>query len=333
MRTSSHMVKKSRFDPGSKGGQILKEIDRIIKTEGGEELWLEWSPPQLIPRYNGFRLKRIDNGNRNNWKIILAIVGEPKYVARINNINEKGLWRIRQFLAANSIPEKISAKQKSQGLPPMLPPQSMLPTHSLSEGEKEMMEPEKQTDSLTEEFPEPLAQEISGEPPKEGKLKNPLRVNSESADLVLMAIEDIIKSEKIKPWAGWYKIKNLSKKILNALTDEQTNRTNARLTLLRLLKRMEKNGQIKMQRKGMARCVKIFLPHKSEENKTAIQQSAVSAGVPSGPAPIAKPKPTEQIPTLAINALKEMKFTELLRLKEEIRNDSELSSLLKFLLE
>lgn len=238
MRISSHM--KQAFDPSSRGGHILQNMDRQFFAGNPDGLWLEWSPQRIVPKHDGYHIQRIKGGK---WQIRLSVIGEPRYTIRFGPASEAVIASVRSFFHREL---GVPAKPK------------------ILKGATMMKKPEQTMPSLIASA-EGAPATPPVQPPKKAKgEQNPLRVNAANADLVLLAMHVIIEREHLPKRFGWYRIQQFSRKILEEIgaDPETTNRTNTIISLGRMLNWMEKRGLIVYQRKGTSRSIRVQFPEK-----------------------------------------------------------------------
>jgi hypothetical protein len=280
----------NRFDPKGRCGQILKEIERLFPSVN---LWLEWSPPRIVARHNGFFLRKIKG---NGWKLALNMKGEPRHVVRVRDVDEAGIARIKALVETLIVMKPKTPKPAVQ-------------------------EPERKEEPM-------VTKPVTNAEPT----KHPLPANSDSAELVLEAIGDIVRGEKLLPVDGWYTVEKLGEKILAEFAHTDKEKLQVRATLPRLINKLVSTGKIKYEKKPKYRDARIAI--------LAPKASTVAAGEatpleeePPTTLPVAPPVAISQATAQALGVLKAASWQEVLQLKEAIKSDATLSSLLQYLLQ
>lgn len=110
MKISTHMV--DLYKPKSRCGQILAEIEERFFKNKPDALRLEWSPPRLVARHDGYFLRQ---AHGNGWKLFLSIRGEPRHAVKISHADEAAINGIVSFLRTILNPK---AKEKKMTKPP-----------------------------------------------------------------------------------------------------------------------------------------------------------------------------------------------------------------------
>jgi len=288
MEKSSHMRK--RYDEGSRCAQILAEVEERFFQDGPDALWLEWSPPRLVARRNGCRIRKI---NGNGWKLSLKVEGEPKHVVRISHADGPTIGQIESFLRETL---KINSK------------------------EKKMTVPTKPT-----EPPAPAVSLVATPPvegPKPAATEKRFGTGQDSIEYVLMAIEDIIRIEKLVALDGWYCIEKFNSKVL-AVVAPDGNHRNLQQALATVINKLVVNRQLMIQRQGREQRVKVRLTTIAPAQEPPAQPPAIS------PNPACQEAST--VMKMALS-LKSFTFSDLRELQKVIYHDDDLKALFKFLL-